>query len=54
MGADAIALSLSVDVSSTSSTVVNNNGSNQAFNIRGPYLSLTWLIALQGVFPSRS
>ena len=54
MGANAIALSLSVDVSSTSSTVVNNNGSSQAFNIRGPYLSLTWLIALQGVFPSRS
>ena len=54
MGANAIALNLSVSVNSTSSTVVNNNGGNQAFNIRGPYLAVTWLIALQGVFPSRS
>lgn len=54
MSADAIELNLSIDVNSTSSTVVNNNGSSQAFNIRGPYLAITWLIALQGVFPSRS
>jgi microcystin-dependent protein len=54
MRADAIALNLSVEVSSTSNTVVNNNGGSQAFNIRGPYLSLTWLIALQGIFPSRN
>lgn len=54
MNAEAIALNLSVDVSSTSSTVVNANGSSQSFNIRGPYLALTWLIATQGVFPSRN
>ncbi|ARD46477.1 hypothetical protein A3Q33_01860 [Colwellia sp. PAMC 21821] len=54
MSADSIAFNLSVDVNSTSGTVVNNNGSSQAFSIRGPYLSLTWLIALQGIFPSRS
>jgi hypothetical protein len=35
MRADAIILDLSVEVSSTSNTVVNN-GSSQAFNIRGP------------------
>ena len=54
MSADAIALSLSVEVNSTSNTVVNSSGGNQAFNIRGPYLAVTWLIALQGVFPPRS
>lgn len=54
MSAEAIALNLSVDVSSTSSTVVNANGNGQPFNIRGPYLALTWLIATQGIFPSRS
>ncbi|AZQ86335.1 phage tail protein [Colwellia sp. Arc7-635] len=54
MSAEAIALNLSVDVSSTSGTVVNANGSSQSFNIRGPYLALTWLIATQGVFPSRN
>jgi microcystin-dependent protein len=54
MRADAIILDLSVDVSSTSTTVVNPNGGNQAFNIRGPYLPLTWLISLQGIYPSRN
>jgi microcystin-dependent protein len=54
MRADAIILDLSVDVSSTSTTVVNSNGGNQAFNIRGPYLPLTWLISLQGIYPSRN
>jgi microcystin-dependent protein len=54
MNANAIILNLSVDVNSASTTVVNPNGGNQAFNIRGPYLPLTWLISLQGVFPSRN
>lgn len=54
MSINAIEMNLSVVVNSTSNTVISNTGGNQAFNIRGPYLSLTWLIALQGVFPSRS
>jgi len=54
MNASAIILNLSVDVNSASTTVVNPNGGNQAFNIRGPYLPLTWLISLQGIFPSRN
>eukprot|EP00353_Schmidingerella_taraikaensis_P002438 CAMPEP_0185597844 /NCGR_PEP_ID=MMETSP0434-20130131/81619_1 /TAXON_ID=626734 ORGANISM="Favella taraikaensis, Strain Fe Narragansett Bay" /NCGR_SAMPLE_ID=MMETSP0434 /ASSEMBLY_ACC=CAM_ASM_000379 /LENGTH=184 /DNA_ID=CAMNT_0028226667 /DNA_START=113 /DNA_END=667 /DNA_ORIENTATION=+ len=31
-----------------------NNGGNQAFNIRSPYLGINMEIALVGVFPSRS
>ena len=54
MSAEAIALNLSVDVTSSSATVVNPNGGSQAFNIRGPYLPLTWLIATNGVFPPRN
>jgi len=54
MSPEAIALNLSVVANSSSTTTVDNNGGNQAFNIRGPYLSLTWLIALQGIFPSRN
>ena len=54
MSAEAIALNLSVDVTSSSATVVNANGGSQAFNIRGPYLPLTWLIATNGVFPPRN
>jgi microcystin-dependent protein len=54
MNASAIILNLSVDVNSASTTVVNPNSGNQAFNIRGPYLLLTWLIALQGIFLSRN
>jgi microcystin-dependent protein len=29
-------------------------GSNQAFNIRNPYLGIEYCIALQGIFPSRN
>lgn len=54
MSASSIALNLSVVVNSSSTTTVANNGGNQGFNIRAPYLALTWLIALEGVFPPRS
>ncbi|MFK7950784.1 MAG: phage tail protein [Saprospiraceae bacterium] len=33
---------------------VMNTGGNRAFNIRNPYLGVNYVIALQGVFPSRS
>ena len=29
-------------------------GSNQPFSIRDPYLTINWLIAIQGIFPSRN
>lgn len=31
-----------------------NNGGNQAFDIRQPFLGLNYIIATQGVFPSRN
>lgn len=31
-----------------------NTGGNQPFNIRNPFLGINYIIALQGVFPSRS
>jgi microcystin-dependent protein len=34
--------------------VVSNSGANLAHNNMMPYLTLNWIIALQGVFPSRS
>ncbi len=33
---------------------VQNNGGNQPFNIRNPYLGIYHSIALQGIFPSRN
>jgi len=54
MHANAIEMNLSVVVNSASNTTVNNNGSSHAFNIRGPYLAVTWLVALQGTYPSRN
>jgi len=54
MSPNAIDLNLSVVVNSTSSTTVNHTGSSQAFNIRAPYLAVTWLVALDGVYPSRN
>lgn len=36
------------------SVTVGNTGGNQSFNNMQPYLTITWCIALQGIFPSRS
>lgn len=33
---------------------VNNNGGNQSFNVQDPYLAVNFIIALVGIFPSRS
>lgn len=54
MHADSIALNLTGTVNSAATTTVNNNGGNQSFNIRAPYIAINWIIALQGIFPSRS
>jgi microcystin-dependent protein len=43
----------SITVNITDVTVGNTGGS-QAFNIRNPYLGIYHIIALQGLFPSRS
>ena len=36
------------------SSSVTNTGGNQAFNIRQPSLCVNFIIAIQGIFPSRS
>lgn len=33
---------------------VSSTGSNESFGVRNPYLGINYIIALQGVFPSRS
>lgn len=33
---------------------LNNTGGSQPFNIRQPYLTVTFIIALQGIFPSQN
>ena len=52
------AVTLGVDVSFTTpsavSTTVNNNGASQGHENRMPYLAMNWIIALQGIFPSRN
>jgi len=37
-----------------SAIVLGNTGSGQSFNNMQPYIAMTYIIALQGVFPSRS
>lgn len=41
-------------ISTSPSTSVGNSGGNQAHNNRSPYLGIHWIIALQGIYPSRS
>ncbi len=43
-----------VQVSASAGTTVGNAGGGQPVNIRQPYVAIHYLIALQGVFPSRN
>lgn len=36
-----------------SAEMITNTGGGQPFNLQGPYLTLNYCIALQGIFPSR-
>ncbi|MDO6445504.1 tail fiber protein [Colwellia sp. 1_MG-2023] len=54
MHPDSIALNLSGAVTSTATTNVNANGAGQQFDIRAPYITMNWIIATQGTFPSRN
>ncbi len=40
--------------STLAANAVGQTGSNQPFNVLSPYLTFNWIIALQGVYPSRS
>jgi microcystin-dependent protein len=54
MSADAIVLDVQVSVSSNATTTVLPAGGAVPFSIRSPYLGMNWLVATQGIFPSRS
>jgi len=54
-GDDATALLGGVSIAGLRANVtVNNTGGNQAHNNMQPYVAINYIIALQGVFPSRS
>ena len=38
----------------TASATIDNNGGSQPFNLRNPYQGMNFIIALQGLFPSRN
>jgi microcystin-dependent protein len=38
----------------TGAPTINTNGGSQSFSIRNPYTCVTFIIALEGVFPSRN
>lgn len=54
MNTSAIDLTLNVTVTSEATTTVGNTGSGSPVSIRDPYLAVTWLIALQGLYPPRN
>ena len=54
MHPDSVSLNLSGQVVSTATTAVNANGGSQSHENRMPYIAVNWIIALQGLFPSRS
>jgi microcystin-dependent protein len=54
MSADSIVLDVQVTMDMSATTTVGNTGASQSFNIRNPYIGMYYIIALQGIFPSRS
>lgn len=43
-----------VTVTASGTTTVNNTGGSQGHENRSPYIAMNWIIALQGIFPSRN
>ena len=54
LNAESIELNINLDMVFESTTTVGVTGGNQSFSVRDPYLAINWIIALQGVFPSRN
>jgi len=51
---DSITFSLIGEVNSTATTTLSETGGNQGHENRMPYIAVNWIIALQGLFPSRN
>ena len=51
---ESIELNINLDMLFDSTTTVGLAGSNQPFSVRDPYLAINWIIAMQGIFPSRN
>ncbi|MCV2885134.1 tail fiber protein [Aestuariibacter sp. AA17] len=54
MSANAIVLDVQVTTSSSATTTIANAGGSQPVQIRNPYLGINFLIALDGIYPSRN
>ena len=51
---ESIELNINLDMLFDSSTTVAVAGGNQPFSVRDPYLAINWVIALEGIYPSRN
>ena len=54
MSSNAIELNIVATGTSDVTTTIGQTGGSQAFSIRSPYLAVTWLVALNGSYPSRN
>jgi microcystin-dependent protein len=54
MSSSAIELNIVAAVTSDVTTTIGQTGGKQALGIRSPYLAVTWLVALNGTYPSRN
>ncbi|WP_229158210.1 phage tail protein [Fluctibacter halophilus] len=54
LAADAIEATASASMSASATTNIGLSGSGQSHENRMPYLTVNWIIALQGLYPSRS
>jgi len=51
---ESIELNLDLEMTFSASTAVGQTGGNLPFSVRDPYLGVNWIIALQGIYPSRN
>jgi len=54
MSPDSISFSLAASNNFSASTTVGSAGGNQSHENRMPYVVVNWIIALQGIYPSRN
>lgn len=51
---ESIELNINLDMTFSSNTTVGLSGGSQPLSIRDPYIVMNWIIALQGIYPSRN